>query len=167
MSHLKDWQQWLRPKGVPPKPLEDRLWSKVQKNSPNGCWIWTGGVANHGYGEIGVGSRVGGAKRTKLLVHRLVYELLVGEIPDGLDIDHLCRNKICVNPAHLEPVTRRENLARGNGNITKTHCPQGHPYDEANTYRKKSRYGFQRICRTCERRRQRRYDAAHRAFKNL
>ena len=83
------------------------------------------------------------------LAHRMIYELLVGPIPDGLEIDHLCRNRGCVNPGHMEPVTHRENLMRGDtvaaANPAKTHCIRGHPYDDENTYR----YGSHRYCRAC------------------
>lgn len=103
--------------------LQDRLFSRVATDSDTGCWNWTGALA-HGYGVIAVGSR-----RQKL-THRLSYELLVGPIPAGLEIDHLCKNTACLNPAHLEAVTRVENLHRSDAwsgrNFRKTHCPQGH-----------------------------------------
>lgn len=81
-----------------------------------------------------------------MIAHRVAYETWVGPIPDGLTIDHLCRNRLCIEPTHLEPVTNRENIQRG-GNSLKTHCPQGHPYDEVNTASRNNR----RYCRTCER----------------
>ncbi len=84
--------------------------------------------------------------------HRVAYELSVADIPDGLELDHLCRVRHCVNPSHLEPVTPHENWARGQAisilNAQKTHCPQGHAYDEANTYI--SGRGI-RGCRACNR----------------
>jgi len=96
-----------------------------------------------GYGTI----YANGASR---LAHRVAYELVVGPIPDGLHIDHLCRRPICVNPAHLEAVTQRENTRRGNGatarNGRKTHCPAGHEYTDGNTYL--ARTG-RRTCRSC------------------
>ncbi len=125
-------------------PLAERFWAKVEKS--DGCWTWTG--ANYiGYGQISEGGRDG----RLLKAHRVAYELLVGPIPDGLDLDHLCRNPSCVNPAHLEPVTHRENLRRGMGlvgiNARATHCKNGHPFDEANTYHPR-RGG--RDCRRCK-----------------
>lgn len=91
------------------------------------------------------------------LAHRFAYEDIVGPILEGLTIDHLCRVRHCVNPAHLEPVTHLENVRRGNGGLNqlaKTHCPKGHPYDEENTYRLPSRPSG-RYCRACRRERNR------------
>lgn len=82
-----------------------RWWSKIDVSGD--CWEWTPPVGNHGYGEF---ARQG--ERRTVLAHRYAYELLVGPIPDGLEIDHLCRNKACVNPDHLEPVTKSENARR-------------------------------------------------------
>ena len=100
-----------------------------------------------------------------MAAHRFAYEMLVGPIPEGLDLDHLCRVRHCVNPNHLEPVTRSENLRRGirprlpqndrigDKNRAKTHCPKGHPYDEANTLMHywKRENSMRRLCRTCHR----------------
>ncbi len=130
-----------------PIPTKDRFWSKVDRTS--GCWLWTATVNNQGYGMFGLAGSM-------VLAHRWAYEDMVGPIPEGLVIDHLCRVKPCVNPAHLETVTQRVNSQRGivggrsgpnNANRLKTHCPQDHPYDEANTYRDKNG----RRCRTCAR----------------
>ena len=108
------------------------------------CWRWQGWI-NKGYGMASVPGR------GNVGVHRLTYELLVGPIPFGLHLDHLCRNPSCVNPAHLEPVTAQENLRRGQGwagiNARKTHCPQGHEYTASNTYQ----WRGQRRCRECQR----------------
>lgn len=107
------------------------------------CWLWCGGSRlKGGYVQTSFGGR-------RLLVHRWAYELLVGPIPEGLTIDHLCRSPSCVRPSHLEPVTRRENNLRSNNvggvNARKTHCPAGHPYDETNTIH----YRDMRYCRPC------------------
>ena len=114
---------------------------RVSKD-PSGCWVWAGKRSARGYGMVRMGSRT-------RMAHALFYEGLVGPIPEGLELDHLCRNRSCVNPAHLEPVTHRVNTQRGLAGkyqAAKTHCPQGHPYDEANTYRKPD---GGRGCRAC------------------
>jgi HNH endonuclease len=110
----------------------------------DGCWEWAGSKDGKGYGQITI------ERRTRR-AHRVVYELMAGPIPDGLTLDHLCRNPGCVRPAHLEAVTRGENVLRGDG-ITavaarRSHCPYGHPFDEANT----RMYRGQRCCRACAR----------------
>lgn len=113
-----------------------RWWQKVIPT--DGCWHWTGYLSDQGYGRLWDGKAVQYA-------HRLSFEMFRGQIPDGLDLDHLCRNRGCVNPAHLEPVTRRENVSRGKALIT--HCPHGHEYTPQNTiYRKAGG----RVCRTCQ-----------------
>lgn len=126
--------------------IEERVWQRVTKT--DGCWSWHGSHHEHGYGII---SLEGKPRR----VHRLVYEMLVGPIPEGLDLDHLCRNRGCCNPAHLEPVTRRENLLRGDtivaAQVARTHCPLGHEYTPDNT---RINNGC-RSCRDCERQRDR------------
>lgn len=91
------------------RPLEERLWAKVDKDGPNGCWLWMGGRTPLGYGHVSVETPEGWRTRR---VHRVTYELLVGPIPEGLTLDHLCRTPACCNPDHLEPVTVAENLRR-------------------------------------------------------
>jgi hypothetical protein len=117
-----------------------RFWLKVDRREPGNCWPWRGTILPNGYGQFGV-------RGVRHLTHRYAYELLNGPIPEGLTIDHLCRNPPCVNPAHLEPVTMLENLRRGFGvgalNAKKTHCPKGHAYDYTN--------GRKRYCRECKR----------------
>lgn len=121
----------------------------------DGCWVWAGGKDRQGYAVVHVG---GTTKRG----HRWVWEQFVGEIPNGLVLDHLCRNTSCVNPEHLDPVTVRVNTIRGrvplvageNGrraNLAKTHCPAGHPYAGNNIIRN----GVRRNCRECGRSRSR------------
>jgi hypothetical protein len=128
-------------------PLEERFWPKVDRRGPNECWPWLACVLGTGYGQISAGSREEGM----LLAHRVAYTLLVGPIPDGLELDHLCRNRGCVNPAHLEPVTRQENVLRGIGisadNARKTHCKHGHEFTSENT----EIYRGTRHCRVCRR----------------
>ena len=115
---------------------------------PSGCWEWQGtkSISHSGKGSAyGVVIREGVKPEKRVLVHRLVYSMLVGPIPEGLTIDHLCRNTLCVNPVHLEAVTSRENTRRGNSPgalaARRGHCAKGHPY---------STYKRGRICYTCE-----------------
>jgi len=104
---------------------EEKFWGMVKKT--DSCWIWTGTQTKDGYGRFW-------QKAKKKLVHRISFESLKNIIPKGLEIDHLCRNRICVNPDHMECVTHAENMKRSHpNNSQKTHCPQGHPYDEKNT----------------------------------
>lgn len=106
-----------------------RILSKFDR--VDGCWIWKDKPSRLGYGRINIGGRI-------RFAHRVVYEMFIGKIPDGLVIDHLCRNTRCVNPKHLEPVSQRENLLRGFGvggtNARKTHCINGHKFDKENTH---------------------------------
>jgi len=114
------------------KSIEERFWDKIDKTS--GCWLWKastwGGKEGYRYGQFKIGVKGHYA-------HRFAYELIKGKIPKGLDIDHLCRNRLCCNPAHLEAVTRQENLLRGEGitaqNAQKTHCKRGHEFTLENT----------------------------------
>ncbi len=111
-----------------------------------GCLEWLGWTNGRGYGLVKVDSRVSYA-------HRYVYSVTVGDIPAGLELDHLCRNPICVRPDHLEPVTHRENMLRGVNPAARravaSHCERGHPFDEANTYKRKDGHGH-RECRRCK-----------------
>lgn len=111
---------------------------------PSGCIEWTGSRDKLGYGHMAFNGR-------PALVHRVNYELFVGPIPDGLVLDHLCRNPPCVNPEHLEAVTQGENINRGKSHVAlnrfKTHCPHGHPYSGDNLI---SRRVGSRACRTCK-----------------
>lgn len=132
----------------------ERFWPKVARGAHDECWEWTGGKTGLGYGIFWISPDEG-----RVMAHRYAYELLRSTIPEGLVLDHLCRNPSCVNPWHLEPVTVAENTRRGLGpnrgsewNRRKTHCPQGHPYEGSNLHINK-RGG--RVCRTCGRDRQR------------
>jgi hypothetical protein len=134
--------------GPKPKPLAERFWPKVDRRSSDDCWPWLGFVDNKGYGQLRVGSSRDGTRRLKSS-HRVAYELTKGPVPEGLELDHLCRNPPCCNPSHLEAVTHHENILRGEGwaiNGTKTHCIRGHPFDEVNTYINPR---GERQCRAC------------------
>lgn len=138
------------------RPAIDRFLEKVQPNE-NGCIEWTGGLNGVGYGQFYAGGRTSPGETGKTYAHRWAYEYYLGPIPDGMHLDHLCRNTKCVNPQHLEPVTCRENLLRGVGpsavHAQKTHCPEGHPYAGNNLY-VHPRKGY-RVCRACGRKRAR------------
>ena len=129
-------------------PAEARFWQKVEKSAD--CWNWIGVKNSGGYGQLQVKGRM-------VYAHRYAYELLTGPIPSGLTIDHLCRNRACVYPAHMEPVSRGGNVLRGEAptayNARKTHCKHGHPFNAANTYFRLDRKG--RMCRECKRMRER------------
>jgi hypothetical protein len=133
----------------------ERFWSKVDKNGPvpacnpglGNCWQWLAGKDTRGgYGEFAV--RRGEVVRT----HKFLYEILMGVVPKELVLDHLCRNRSCVNPWHLEPVTQKVNVLRGESpcsiNSKKTHCKNGHRFSEENTYVQPSRLNG-RSCRVC------------------
>lgn len=129
----------------------ERFLNRIQV-SENRCWLWTSTLNNKGYARLGMYKRL-------VLVHRWTYILFKGVIPANLELDHLCRNPRCINPNHLEPVTHQENNLRGNTqsaiHAKKTHCPQGHPYDEENTHIDKR---GRRECRVCKREKARTYN---------
>jgi hypothetical protein len=110
--------------------LPARFWSKVDRSGRYACWPWTAAVMPTGYGIFGVAG-------TSRLAHRIAFELARGPIPTGMVLDHLCRNRACCNPEHMEPVTQIENVRRGISpsavHRRKTTCPQGHPYSAENT----------------------------------
>ncbi len=126
--------------------VKDRFEEKILLIPFNECWEWGGNKYPNGYGRFTIKSK-------GRLAHRISYGLYTGEIPDGLVLDHLCRNKGCVNPKHLEPVTSRENLLRSEITMAsmarkKTHCYKGHEFSKENT----SKYSNgSRRCKQCQR----------------
>lgn len=135
-------------RGPKRRPAIER-WAEQVDKTPT-CWNWTGAKQSGGYGRFGLGGRGGKV----VLVHRWTYEYFVGPIPDGLTIDHLCRNTSCVNPAHMEVVTRQVNARRGNPNTDKVRCKHGHALTDDNVYVSPSRPTV-RDCIKCRRARRR------------
>jgi hypothetical protein len=158
--------------------LVERFWQCVDKSAgPDKCWPWQREINRNGYGRFRVGKP---PMRRRLMAHRVAYLITFGEIPEGLELDHLCHtrdksctggnsclHRRCANPTHSEPVTGVENSLRGQSfaavNARKTHCPRGHEYAPENTYR----YDGGRHCRTCEIAKSRRRTIALRAARNL
>jgi len=133
------------------KPTEQRFWEKVARGGSGDCWTWLGGRNTNGYGTFYL--RRDDGRSPSVVAHRFAYEQLVGRIPAGNELDHLCRNRACVNPAHLEPVSHHENMARSphlramvRTRRTQTHCMRGHPFTPDNTV--VNRAG-RRSCRIC------------------
>lgn len=144
--HYKRWARNGDPEKLVQRPgrtLFERFHERIVI-SGDGCWLWTGATDGHGYGAINVEGRARKA-------YTVAYTLLVGPIPEGLQLDHLCRVRACCNPAHLEPVTSKENARRGLNGVLNVACPHGHPYDEANTYYAPGNGG--KRCRECNRER--------------
>lgn len=133
------------------KPLILRMASKFTIGPD--CWEWTASRP-HGYGQISVGGRAGRPRRA----HIVLWELLHGPVPDGLELDHTCRNTACIRPAHLEPVTHAENMRRARGLNRPTHCKHDHELTPENTYVELvATGGTAWKCRTCRARRNREY----------
>ena len=147
-AHSRGWcgthySQRRRTGRLPPRStVGQRLWAKVDRGE--GCWIWNGAKNPLGYGKLYVDGRW-------LQAHRVAYELVYGPIPEGADLDHRCRVPSCVRPSHLQPVTHRENILRGEApaarHAAKTHCPKGHPYSGPNL---RIDTNGARRCRACE-----------------
>ncbi len=115
------------------------FWSRVGKT--DGCWEWTGRKDALGYGRFDWAN-------TSVPAHRVAYEAAIGRVPSGMELDHICRNRGCCRPDHLEAVTHAENMRRSEP-ARRTHCPQGHPYDAANTRPRSGSGG--RVCKECHR----------------
>lgn len=136
-----------------------RFWSKV-RIIPDCCWEWQAGTTPYGYGHFSLDGR-------KVVAHRHAYESLIGPVPEGLQLDHLCRNPACIRPDHLEPVTASENVRRGDMGRERrhqTHCVNGHLYDDENTYWKPN---GMRGCLACRRRTSRRWHQKQKEAANV
>lgn len=162
------YNEWLRSgspparsrKGPRPRPFAPRFWALVDKSGPvpegrpelGPCWIWRGVKNREGYGRFRLFDNV------RIMAHRFAFEVQVGPMPDGLEPDHLCRVRACVNPSHIEPVTQAENIRRRSQ--AKTHCVRGHEFTPQNTYHQPSSPDHWRSCLTCIRERDARRGAA-------
>jgi hypothetical protein len=156
----------------PARPVEERFWAKVDKAGPlavplaEPCWLWMAST-RYGYGQFAIGDgRIPAA-------YRVAYEWANGPTPPGSHLDHLCRNRLCVNPSHLQPVSCGENILRGVGpsakNLRKTHCVRGHEFTPENTriLRRFSRKGrVSRVCKRCDSLRSVKWAKTHRAQVN-
>lgn len=161
LLHYSRWRYNGDPNYQKPT-VEERFWEKMDKSG--GCWLWTASTSTSGYGHFRYQGKIREA-------HLVSYMLCVGPIPEGKQLDHTCHtndrtctggvgclHRRCVNPDHLEPVTSLENSQRGNSGAhlrSRTQCPQGHEYTEANTYYAKRANGYNRMCRECGRTRRR------------
>ena len=150
------------PSALSDADIAEKFWRSIQRSES--CWLWAGTKTGAGYAVLATTRQYG-----MLYAHRWAFETFKGEIPEGCEIDHLCRVCSCVNPDHLEAVPHKINVLRGvspmAANATKTHCPKGHLYDLLNTFWQGP---SDRVCRTCKREREigngRRYRARKRAL---
>lgn len=137
----------------PDERMLERFWAKVDRDGETGCWLWVANKTHDGYGRFSVGSKY-------VYAHRFAWTLENGQVQEGLQLDHLCRVRECVNPAHMEPVDCRTNVLRGVSpsamRAAQIECIHGHKFDDTNTY---WRPDGGRECRTCHRQREREYRA--------
>jgi HNH endonuclease len=158
-KHYNRWRRHGDPLWEPPQyTLFERFWLKVKFDGPipercpelGPCWPWDAGITGAGYGLFSIPKPSGGF--SSVCAHQFSYWLCVGDVPTPLELDHLCRNRWCVNPSHLEAVTHRENMLRSESpvayNVIKTFCPQEHEYTEDNTIIKTD---GSRVCKACNR----------------
>lgn len=146
---------------LPTSPSQDLSFARLPVHVESridrtaGCWLWSGRLTEKGYGRC----HIEGKERR---VHRYIFEKTNGPVPDGMELDHLCRVRHCVNPEHLEVVTSRVNILRGKSlaalNAAKTHCKRGHEFNRANTIKRKG--GRSRACRACLEEQRRRREVA-------
>jgi hypothetical protein len=156
VTPLRDQSAFCRMRGMPGyRHPRERFWEKVRKNGPvfstlGPCWLWIGGASKSNGGYYGRFKLP--RQRKDISAHRWAWEEVNGPLTEGKTLDHLCRNTLCVNPDHLEPVTMRENILRGTNTAAnharKTHCVNGHPFSGENLFITKN---GQRMCRTCRR----------------
>lgn len=127
------------------RPIEERFFERVQEpfDVQNDCWMWTGSKTGNGYGQVWLNTK------EKEAAHRVAYKMFVGPIPEGFHVDHLCRNRLCVRPDHLEPLSAHLNI--GQWHRARTHCRKGHPYDRENTRYRLREDRIYRQCRICDR----------------
>lgn len=144
-------------------PRWQKVWNRIKVDRLLDCWEWQGNTNGDGYGQLRLDGK-------HIYVHRYMYETFIGLIETGKVIDHLCRNRLCVNPLHLEPVTTKINLLRGNTyqarNASKTHCKQGHLLQPLNLVKSDLKRGW-RNCLICYNARQRVYLKEYRRMRHL
>ena len=143
-GYCKSCYYRLKARGVitnlPVAPSAHERFEELIKKTPEGCWEWQGGRNNLGYGKLNLPGR------KRVYAHRFSYEKYIGPIPDGLELDHLCRNPPCVNPDHLEPVTHQENLLRSAPVVARDGCcEKGHLLTDNSVYWSNG----ERWCKTC------------------
>ena len=130
--------------------IEARFWKHVSPEPNSGCWLWTASEDGRGYGQFAPFGWRGLHKQGSIKAYKFAYLFYRGSVPDGKELDHVCRNRLCVNPDHLEPVSHRENVLRGDSpsarQARQTHCKRGHEFTAENTWSGDEH----RRCKTCD-----------------